>query len=54
MEVNENLTMEERRVRWKLVEKARSERVKRKVVVMMNRRIWIKGRAWGWDMERNG
>lgn len=45
MEVNEDLTMEERRVRWKLVERARSERVKRKVVVTTNRRIWI-SKAW--------
>lgn len=36
------------------MERARSERAKGKVVVTMNRRIWIDERAWGWDMERNG
>lgn len=44
--VDEDLIMEERKVRWKLVEKARMERVKG-VVVTTNRRIWINGKAWG-------
>lgn len=52
--VDEDLTMEERRVRWKLVERARLERAKRNVVMTTNRRIWIHGRAWGWDKEGNG
>lgn len=46
--------MEERRVRWRLVERARKERAKGKVVVTTNRRIWVDGKAWGWDNERNG
>jgi len=46
--VDEDLTMEERRVRWKLVERARG-----RVVVTTNRRIWIDGRAWGWDLEKD-
>jgi len=51
--VDEDLTMEERRVRWKLVERARAERARGGVVVTTNRRIWIDGRAWGWDLERD-
>jgi len=50
--VNEDLTLEERRVRWKLVERARTERARGRVVVVTNRRIWIDGKAWGWDMEK--
>jgi len=52
--VDEDLTMEDRRVRWKLVERARTEKARGKVVVTTNRRIWIDGRAWGWDLERDG
>lgn len=43
--VDEDLMMEERRGRWKLVERARSERAKGNVVVTTNRRVWINGRA---------
>jgi len=39
MGVDEDLTMEERRVRWKLVERARTERARGRVVVTTNRRI---------------
>jgi len=38
--VDEDLMLEERRVRWKLVERARG-----RVVVVTNRRIWIDGKA---------
>lgn len=37
--VDEDLTMKERRNRWKMVEKARRERKKGKRVRMTNRRI---------------
>jgi len=50
--VDEDLTLEERRVRWKLVERARTERARGRVVVVTNRRIWIEGKAWGWDLEK--
>lgn len=52
--IDEDLTMEERRVRWKLVERTRKERAKGKTVVTTNRRIWVDGKAWEWDNERNG
>lgn len=51
--IDEDLTMEERRVRWRLIERARLERAKGNVVVTINRRIWVNGKAWGWDNERN-
>ncbi|EFN62020.1 hypothetical protein EAG_08491 [Camponotus floridanus] len=50
--VDEDLTMEERQVRWKLVERVRMERAKGRVVVTTNRRVWVNGKAWGWDTER--
>lgn len=53
MSVDEDLTMDERKVRWRLVEKARLERAKGNVVMTTNRRVWINGRAWGWDKKRN-
>lgn len=37
-----------RREGWKLVERAKGN-----VVVTTNRRVWINGKAWGWDVERN-
>lgn len=45
--------MEERRVRWRLMERARTERAKGKMVVTTNRRVWVNGKAWGWDNEKN-
>lgn len=50
--VDEGLTMEERRTRWRIVEKARIERRKgRRVKVEDNRRLWIDGMEWYWDEE---
>jgi len=50
--VDEDLTMEERRVRWKLVKRARTERARGRVLTT-NRRIWIDRRVWGWDLEKD-
>jgi len=53
--VDEDLSMEERRIRWKLVERARTERARRRIVVTTNRRIWMTERLGGgicW--ERSG
>jgi len=50
--VDEDLTLEERKVRWKMVERARTERARGRVVVVTNRRLWIDGKAWGWDLEK--
>lgn len=45
--------MEKRRVRWRLMERAKMERAKGKMVVTTNRRVWVNGKAWGWDNEKN-
>lgn len=37
--IDENLTMEGRRVRWRLMERARTERAKGKMVITTNRRV---------------
>lgn len=37
--MDEDLTMEERKIKWKLVERARLERARENVVVMTNRRV---------------
>lgn len=46
VELDEDLTMKERRIRWKLIEKARVERRKRKRIEIDNRRIWIEEKEW--------
>lgn len=48
MGVDEDLTMEERRLRWRMVEAIRQERAKRKRAVT-NRKLWVDGRGWRWD-----
>lgn len=50
--VDEDLTREQRRIRWLMLERARKERGRGKEVMVRGRRIWIKGKEWGWD-ERN-
>lgn len=50
--VDEDLTREEGRIRWLMLERARKERGRGKEVMVCGRRIWIKGKEWGWD-ERN-
>lgn len=44
-------TMEERRVRWRMVERARIEREKGRNVMVTNRRMWVEGEEWRWDKE---
>ncbi|XP_046142809.1 golgin subfamily A member 6-like protein 6 [Osmia bicornis bicornis] len=51
--VKEDLSREERRIRWKIKEKAREERAKGKEVEFSNRRLWIEGKEWLWE-ERKG
>lgn len=48
MGVDEDLTMEERRLRWRMVEAIRQERAKRRRAVT-NRKLWVDGRGWRWD-----
>lgn len=49
--VDEDLTMEERRIRWTIVETARKESAKGKRVVAKNRELWVEGIRWRWDEE---
>ena len=51
MKIDEDLTMEERRIRWRILEKARAERVKKKEVMVTNRKLMVEGREWRWDTE---
>lgn len=39
--IDEDLTLKKRRIKWKLVEKARKEKKKGREVEIENRRIWI-------------
>ena len=38
--------LEERRTRWRMVERARRERREGKRVVVENRRMWVDGVEW--------
>lgn len=51
MSVDEDLSIKERRVRWKLMEKAREDRMKRRRIRVTNRELWIEGQEWRWDRE---
>ncbi|KMQ87632.1 hypothetical protein RF55_13035 [Lasius niger] len=50
--VDEDLTREERKLRWRIGEKARVERRRGRKVVADNRKIWIEGRKWRWNEEK--
>lgn len=52
VEMDEDLSMGERRMRWRMVEAARKERTKRKRTVVTNRDRRIEGRRWHWDERR--
>ena len=49
--IDEDLTMEERRARWRMVKRAKKERRKGKKVEVSNRRMWIDGEEWRWVEE---
>lgn len=40
--MNEDLSIEERRKRWKIVEATRKERAKGRYVEITNRELWVK------------
>ena len=40
--------MEERKTRWKMVERTRNKRREGKKVEVANRRMWIDGEEWRW------
>lgn len=41
--MDKDLTMRERRIKWKMVEKAKREREKGRRVKMTNSKIWMRG-----------
>lgn len=54
MGINEDLTMEERRRRWRIMETARRERARGKRVEVSNRKLRVEGRRWSWSKEELG
>ncbi|KMQ85626.1 hypothetical protein RF55_15700 [Lasius niger] len=52
MNVDEDLTKEERKMKWRIKEKAKIERSKGNWVVFDSRRLWIEDRVWKWDEEK--
>lgn len=42
----EDLTLEERKIRWRLSERARREMMKRRDVEIRGRKLWVDGREW--------
>lgn len=50
--VNEVLSMEERKLRWRMVETARRERAEGRRDVVTNREV--EGRRWCWDENEGG
>lgn len=54
VKVGEDLILEKRRIRWKMVEKARKERREGEWVIVINRRIWVEGKKWRWVEKQEG
>lgn len=50
--MDEDLTIEERKRRWRMIEMARRERAKGKKVEVSNRELRVEGRRWTWNVER--
>lgn len=53
LNVDEDLSMKERKLRWMMIEIVRREREKGKGVEVKNRELWVENRIWSWDKERN-
>lgn len=47
--VDEDLSMEERRMKWRMVEAAREKKAKEKRVMVTNRELWAEEKKWNWD-----
>lgn len=50
--IDENLTMEERKRRWRMVEVAKRETSRRKKMEANNRKLRVEGRRWTWNEKR--
>lgn len=53
-DVNEDLTLEERKMRWRILEAVRRERTAGRRVEFSNREIWIEGVKWSWNERDKG
>lgn len=51
MGMDEDLSMEKRRRRWKMVEAAKRERARERKVEINNREMWVDGKRWVWNRE---
>lgn len=47
--VDEDLSMEERRMKWRMVEAARKKKAKERRVMVTNRELWVEEEKWNWD-----
>lgn len=47
--MDEDLSMEERRMKWRMVEAARKKKTKEKRVMVTNREVWVEEEKWNWD-----
>ena len=50
--LDEDLTMEERKTRWRMLERANKERNKGKKVYVGNRSMWVDGIEWVWNKRK--
>lgn len=51
MGIDEDMSMEEKRRRWRMMEAARRERARVKRMELSNRELWVEGRRWLWNEE---
>lgn len=51
VKINEDLTMEEKRRRWRIMKTARKERARGKRIKVSNRELRVEGRRWSWSKE---
>lgn len=52
--MNEDLTLEERKMRWRILEAVRRERTSGRRVEFSNREIWVEGVKWSWNERDKG
>lgn len=50
--IDEGLTMEERKMRWKILEVARREKAKDRQVMVTNSDIWVDRVRWIWNNRK--
>lgn len=49
--IEEDLTLEEKRIRWRMMERVRRGRVRGRHVIK-GKRIWLNGKKWEWDEDK--